>query len=229
MRQSEQTSSTMSAMKRLLMFGVLALGACRSAHDLDKPPPGYREPPPVPRVKQTFDSKTGRVTHEWSEIAFADRRAVKDGPETKYSAEGQKISEGTWSRGQKRGTWRFWYADGALKSETIYAAPQLTTMTFWHPNGKIAVQGPALDDSRQGHWRVWTQAGLLAEEGPYVGSSRQGTWKIYSDDGTRVTEVVYAKNIRTSAGAPVECEPVWQAGSGPGAPAAVPAAAELPR
>ena len=86
----------------------------------------------------------------------------------------------------------------ALKSETIYAGPQLTTMTFWHPNGRVALRGPALDGSRQGLWRVWTQAGLLAEEGTYVGSVRQGTWKVYSEDGTRVTEIVYAKNVRVS-------------------------------
>jgi hypothetical protein len=41
-----------------------------------------------------------------------------------------------------------------------------------------------------------------------------------------VTEIVYAKNVRVSAGAPVECEPVWQEGSGPGAPLTPAPAAE---
>ena len=212
MRRRVERSTTMRSMRHVATFALALLGACRSEHGLNLPPPGYREPPPVARVKQTFDAKTGRVTHEWNEIAFADRRAVKDGVEAKYFANGQKMWEGTWARGQKRGTWRFWYESGALKSETIYAGPQLTTMTFWHPNGRVALRGPALDGSRQGLWRVWTQAGLLAEEGTYVGSVRQGTWKVYSEDGTRVTEIVYAKNVRVSAGAPVPCEPVWQEG-----------------
>lgn len=203
---------------------LLALAACRTEHNLDRPPADYREPPP-PRlqVKQSFDPKTGKLAHEYSQLVFVDRRPVKDGKEVKYFPNGEKQCEGEWKQGEKHGTWRFYYESGAIKSETHFGGRTPMTMTFWHPNGQVSLQGPAVDGSRQGVWRVWRKNGLLAEEGPFVGSVRDGLWRIYSEDGTSVAEVVYRKNVRQSASAPVPCEPVWfsrAAASGAGAPAA---------
>jgi len=192
-----------------LSLGSLSALACRSEHGLDRPPPGYVEPPPVERTQQRVDPKTGKVTHAWNEITFPNRPPVKHGIEAKFSSNGVKVSEGQWNQGKKTGTWRFYYASGVLKSETIYAGPKTPAqMTFWHENGRVMLQGPALDGSRHGRWRHWTNAGLLAEEGEYQGSQREGTWKIYNADGTQVTDVVYSKNRRVSLGETRPCEPV---------------------
>lgn len=190
---------------------LVALAACRVEHGLNRPPADWREPPP-PRlqVKQSFDPRTGKLAHEWTQLVFVDRRPVKEGKEVKYFASGEKMCEGEWRQGQRIGAWRFWYESGSPKSESFYGdARTPTTMTFWHANGQVSMQGPAINGSRQGTWRVWRKNGLLAEEGPMVGSVRQGAWRLYSEDGRSVTEVVYAKNVRVSAGTPQPCEPVW--------------------
>lgn len=213
-------------MKRALAgFVLFALAACRAEHGLDQPPADYREPPPPKlQVKQSFDAKTGKLAHEWTQLVFVDRRPLKDGREVKYFANGEKLCEGEWKRGEKCGAWRFYYESGALKSETCYGdARTPTTMTFWHPNGQISLQGPAINGSRQGTWRVWRKNGLLAEEGPFVGSVREGAWRLYSEDGKSVTEVVYSKNVRVSAGVPAPCEPVWAAPAAPAVDGAAPA------
>jgi len=203
----------MRAMSRLALAPLLflALTACRVEHGVNRPPADYREPPP-PRlqVKQNFDAKTGKLVHEYTQLVFVDRRPVKDGKEVKYSPTGEKLVEGEWKQGKRFGAWRFYYADGSVKSESFYGdARTPTTMTFWHDNGQVSMQGPAVNGSRQGTWRVWRKNGLLAEEGPFVGSVREGAWKVWSEDGKSVTEIVYSKNVRVSASTPVPSEPVW--------------------
>ncbi len=195
----------------LAPFLLLALAACRVEHGLNRPPADYREPPaPKLQVKQSFDPKTGKLTHEYTQLVFVDRRPVKDGKEVKYSPTGEKVVEGEWKQGKRFGAWRFYYENGKPKSESYYGdARTPTTMTFWHDNGQVSMQGPAINGSRQGTWRVWRKNGLLAEEGPYVGSVREGAWKVWSEDGKAVTEIVYSKNVRVSAGTPTPSEPVW--------------------
>lgn len=196
---------------RFVILAVLC-GAvsCRVEHGLDRPPAGAAATvAPRVQVKQVFDPKSGRLLHEWSQLTYVDHRPIKDGVETKYSENGSKAWEGSWKNGKKSGTWRFFYADGQIKSQTTFGGPrQLATMTFWHPNGQVSLQGPAIDGVRQGRWRIWHKDGTLAEEGDFVGSVREGPWKVYSDDGKFVTEVVYSKNLRIASGAPQPCEPV---------------------
>lgn len=195
---------------RTSALALLLLVACRSEHGLDKPPPGYREPPPRAQVKQSYDPKTGRLAHEYTELVYGWRRPVKDGREVKFAPNGEKLWEGTWKNGEKVGAWRFYYASGAPKSETFYGdARTPTTMTFWHENGQPSLQGPAINGVRQGTWRVWRKNGLLAEEGNYAGSLREGAWKVYGEDGRTVSEVLYSRNVRVSAGAPEACDPIW--------------------
>jgi hypothetical protein len=212
----------MAAMSRLPLVLLVLLGGCRVQHDVHRTPDARAAEPPRLQVKQSFDKATGRLAHEYSQLVFVDRRPVKDGREVKYFANGETMWEGTWKEGRKVGAWRFFYEDGTPKSETIYGdARTPTTMTFWHPNGRVSLQGPAINGSRQGTWRIWRKSGLLAEEGPFVGSVREGRWRIYSADGTSVTEVQYSKNVRVSAGTPEACAPVWAEGA-PGSGAVAP-------
>lgn len=195
----------------VVVLGCLcSAAACRVEHGLNRPPAGAASTAaPRVQVKQVFDPKSGRLLHEWSQLTYVDHRPVKDGVETKYAANGSKAWEGSWKNGKKSGTWRCFYADGQIKSQTTFGgARQVATMTFWHPNGQVSLQGPAIDGVRQGRWRIWHKDGSLAEEGDFVGSVREGTWKVYSDDGKFVTEVVYSKNVRVASGTPVACEPV---------------------
>lgn len=185
-----------------------ALAACRVEHNLNRAPQVPQAPGSTRvQVKQVYDPESGRLLHEWTQLTFADRRAQKDGVETKYAANGAKSWEGHWKAGKKTGTWRYYYADGQIKSQTTFAGPRTSALqTFWHPNGQVSLQGPAIDGVRQGTWRIWRKDGTLAEEGAFLGSLREGPWKVYSEDGTLVTEVVYQRNLRISSGTPQPCE-----------------------
>lgn len=198
-----------NAERLLIACGLLVvLAACRVEHDMNRVPLSPVQPGATrTQVKQVFDPKSGRLLHEWTQLTFTDRRPIKDGAETKYSASGAKVWEGHWKNGEKHGVWRFFYADGQIKSQTSYLGPRTSALqTFWHPNGQVSLQGPAIDGVRQGVWRIWRKDGTLAEEGSFLGSLREGPWKVYSEDGKLVTEVVYQRNLRVSSGAPQPLE-----------------------
>ena len=184
----------------LAPFLLLALAACRVEHGLNRPPADYREPPaPKLQVKQSFDPKTGKLTHEYTQLVFVDRRPVKDGKEVKYSPTGEKVVEGEWKQGKRFGAWRFYYENGKPKSESYYGdARTPTTMTFWHDNGQVSMQGPAINGSRQGTWRVRLDDGSFAT-GPYVDDKRQGLWVVTWPDGVKRAEGPMLKGVRSGA------------------------------
>src|SRR5262249_22198736 len=144
-------------------------------------------------TRQRFDPKSGKLVRQWSELVRPGTPSRKQGQETLYYPSGAKEWQREFKDGKPFGWWRRWYENGRLHSECFYSdVPSETTMTFWYADGKVQMQGPAVNGVRQGRWRAYHPSGLLAEEGEFQGSQREGKWLFYSEDGQVVTEVFYA-------------------------------------
>lgn len=87
---------------------------------------------------------------------------------------GWKVGEGPVRDDLEEGLWRFWYADGQLRSEGAYTA------------GK-----------RNGTWTEWAPAGWKQASGPYVRGERTGLWTTWYPSGQRQTEIYWIKGHRT--------------------------------
>ncbi|MFN0242211.1 MAG: toxin-antitoxin system YwqK family antitoxin [Planctomycetota bacterium] len=199
---SSRTHAAHRALVAAFLVSAGSLVACRYETGLSRPLPGATrtalpgEPLRVETRKKT-DPATGRVVHEWSVLHLDGHSPVKHGRETVWSANGVKLWEREYDRGKPHGVWRSYYSDGAPNTESFFGDPNVATqMSFWYPNGKLRMQGPAQNGVRNGRWRIWYDDGSLAEEGDFAGSFREGEWQVRSKDGSTCSIVVYERNVR---------------------------------
>ena len=84
---------------------------------------------------------------------------------------GLKIGEGiTNAEGKRKGQWRQFYEDGALKSE-----------------------GAFTDGKREGSWKFYAETGQLVQEGTYRDGEFHGNWRWYYIDGSLHRNESYRK------------------------------------
>jgi antitoxin component YwqK of YwqJK toxin-antitoxin module len=123
----------------------------------------------------------------------------RDGPEREYGAGGALLSERFFARNVPTGLWRTWYADGTPRSEVDFGEPgsDVTRPSrFWHPNGRLAAEGPTRAAVREGAWSYWTEDGVLARTGSYRAGERDGPWTFYDAKGAKQAEGVYRRGER---------------------------------
>ncbi|WP_075342861.1 toxin-antitoxin system YwqK family antitoxin [Tenacibaculum agarivorans] len=89
----------------------------------------------------------------------------------------------------------YWEND-TLASEGIYINGKANgDMKWYHPNGKLAGEGPMVDDKREGLWKVYeSEFGKLSAEGYFVKGIKHGTWKIFRENGALWKEQLWEHN-----------------------------------
>ena len=132
----------------------------------------------------TRHSKTGVVLRTWSEWSAPSGRGDKHGPERTWYQSGAREWEREFDHGTPIGHWRGWYEDGTPMAESFHSTDSATVMSFWHSNGQLSAQGPALNGARSGSWSHWYANGQVREAGEYVDGRRSGEWSLFHEDGS---------------------------------------------
>ncbi|MSR63099.1 MAG: hypothetical protein EXS08_11715 [Planctomycetes bacterium] len=177
----------------LALLGAL-LGGCLVQH---APPAAPGPSSAHERRRSTFPD--GSLRREAEVLVWSDGRIERDGLEREYSATGTLVAESHFEHGVSVGLARTWFDDGRPRSEVDFgtrAAPLLTPNRFWHANGKLAAEGPALAGVREGLWHYWNEDGSPAREGGYRSGKRDGAWTFYDEKGVKRAAGLYALGQR---------------------------------
>jgi uncharacterized protein len=117
-----------------------------------------------------------------------------------YHPHGQLRVEGTYlDEGAKDGVWKYYYADGTLDSEEIYAKGKITGVQKYHrEDGTLSRQDETY--KREGNdYRSFTRyyrSGQVREQGQMKGETTEGVVRRFNPDGTLVSIEYYKDGSR---------------------------------
>jgi len=114
---------------------------------------------------------------------------------------GKLIYEGRFLNDRPTGTFKYYYPDGKLKSETTFLKGTEKVYTvIYHPNQKIASQGIYLDQQRDSIWNYFNDKGMLLETVTLKKGIKSGGRKIYNkDNGQLICEENYKNDTLDGA------------------------------
>ena len=175
---------------------VLLSGACL----VQRPPPDPPAATSKHETRKSFHPGEDVVRSETQLLIWSDGRVERDGAEREYFSDGTLAAERYFAHDQACGQWRTWFHGGTPRSEADFGThgvtPAPATNRFWHPNGKLAAEGPAIAGVREGQWSYWNDAGVLVREGGYRQGRRDGPWRFYDERGQRRSAGSYALGQR---------------------------------
>ena len=106
----------------LLWLGILcllAIGGCwfffmniRVEHTQMSP-----EPDGSFHTQSYYRGNSAVVEWEFQEIARPDGSRVRHGPATRFSPDGRRLEQGSFSYGKREGPWTFWHEDGTFDDQ----------------------------------------------------------------------------------------------------------------
>lgn len=103
-----------------------------------------------------------------------------------YSDHNTYTSAGRFNEERAVGKWEYFYDDGRLRSEEVYADGNYLN-NMWDENGRqIVTDG-------EGQWITYYDNGVVSETGAIVGGKREGLWKGYHENGKPYFEEYYRR------------------------------------
>ena len=122
---------------------------------------------------------------------------VKHGRERTFYRSGQIEVERHWTSGEPTGIWRAWWESGTQKSVCEFTRDgSATQMSFWHANGKLEAQGPAINGRRIGHWEFFHANGAKEFSGDFQGGIREGEWTSWDECGDVIESAHFERGVK---------------------------------
>ena len=129
-------------------------------------------------------------------INVIDKNGKKQGVWKKYE-QGKLQYEGQFKDDVPYGTFKYYHANGKLKSVTefVQGVHKVNTVIY-DEKGKKASEGGYIDQQKDGLWRYYTNNETLIKEENYSEGKRSGLWRTYSPDGVLLEECNYLNDKR---------------------------------
>ena len=129
-------------------------------------------------------------------INVTDKNGKKQGVWKKYE-HGKLLYEGQFKDDVPYGTFKYYHANGKLKSVTEFMQGVHKVKTIiYYENGKKASEGAYVDQQKDGLWRYYSDKDTLIKEENYSEGKRSGLWKTYSSSGELLEECNYLNDKR---------------------------------
>ena len=114
---------------------------------------------------------------------------------------GKLVYEGRFLNDRPIGTFKYYYPDGKLKSETTFLKGTEKVYTvIYHPNQKIASQGIFINQQKDSVWNYFSDKGILLETVTLKKGIKTGVRKIYNkDNGQLIGEENYRNDTLEGA------------------------------
>lgn len=127
-------------------------------------------------------------------VNVTDKNGKKQGVWKKYE-NGKLLYEGQFKDDVPYGTFKYYHANGKLKSVTefLQGVHKVKTVIYYE-NGKKASEGTYVDQQKDGLWRYYSNKDTLIKEENYSEGKRSGLWKTFSADGMLLEECNYLKD-----------------------------------
>lgn len=125
-----------------------------------------------------------------------DKNGKKQGVWKKYE-QGKLVYEGQFKDDVPYGTFKYYHANGKLKSTTNFeqGVHKVRTVIF-HENGRKASEGVYIDQQKDGEWRYYSEHDTLIKVENYKAGKRNGLWQTYSPSGVLLEECNYLNDKR---------------------------------
>ena len=125
-----------------------------------------------------------------------DKNGKKQGAWKKYE-QGKLVYEGQFKDDVPYGTFKYYHANGKLKSTTDFEQGVHKVHTvIYHENGKKASEGRYIDQLKDGEWRYYSDRDVLIKVENYSVGKRNGLWQTYSPEGVLLEECGYLNDKR---------------------------------
>lgn len=123
-----------------------------------------------------------------------DKNGKKQGPWKKYE-NGVLIYEGQFENDVPKGTFKYYYPDGKLKSisEFVTGVSKVNVKTY-HENGNVASQGMFINQQKDGQWKYYSDKNVLLSEENYKLGKKYGRFVTYSVEGYKLKEENYTND-----------------------------------
>lgn len=136
------------------------------------------------------------VVFSQDRVNVTDKNGKKQGTWKKYE-KGQLVYEGQFKDDVPYGTFKYYHANGKLKSVTEFQqGVHKVRTTIYHENGHKASEGAYIDQLKDGEWRYYSDRDTLIKVENYRMGDKHGLWKTYSTSGVLLEEANYLKNKR---------------------------------
>lgn len=115
---------------------------------------------------------------------FEDKEMkIQNGTFRWYYANGKLKTYGIYSHGQKEGMWLNWYSDGTLKDSSTYIKSSHSGISLsWYKNG-YPKDSMNINKEGFGLYAAWFSNGAPSEIGRYKDFKRNGKWAYYHANG----------------------------------------------
>ncbi|MCQ2263675.1 MAG: hypothetical protein MJZ70_05270 [Bacteroidales bacterium] len=119
----------------------------------------------------------------------------KEGFWKKYDDKGVLLYEGTFNNGVPVGTFKYYHANGKLKSTTnfIQGTHKVHTILF-DQNEKLAAEGDFVDQLKDGEWIYYSEKGTTIKTENYKIGKKHGDFKTFSAETGLLLEVCHYDN-----------------------------------
>lgn len=138
---------------------------------------------------------TMSVFAQTDDINRTDAQGRKQGVWKKYQ-NGKLLYEGQFKDDVPYGTFKYYHANGKLKSVTEFQqGVHKVYTTIYHDNGHKASEGSFVDQIKDGEWRYYANTDTLITVENYNKGKKIGCWKTYSaQTGVLLEETNYLDN-----------------------------------
>jgi uncharacterized protein len=140
-----------------------------------------------PYLEQEYENdiiiRLTSTDHEGNVLAsFGDPSGTFSFSALRY--DGSKYSSGSFSKGERSGTWTYYYRNGNLKEVTNYTEGSITgEAVAYHPNGQLRSVLPYMNGILHGHYKSYTVNGIIESDGYFKDGRRDNIWNNYFPDG----------------------------------------------
>jgi antitoxin component YwqK of YwqJK toxin-antitoxin module len=155
-------------------------------------------------IKRTINPQTGKVS---SKGAYQNGKAT--GVHRQYDENGEvssstlydqgiKLAEGIVDeQGRKQGPWKFFYADGSLKSEGSYKDDlKVNSWHYFFEDGKLEQEGKYNAGAATGEWNWYYTNGELRRTEEFYNGLEEGMSMEYNDTGAVIAQGEYVEGFK---------------------------------
>ena len=107
----------------------------------------------------------------------------------------KKLEEGAYDEnGKKTGTWKIYYANGALEEEGVYVDGEKNGLwKRYFKTGGLRSEGIYENGREEKEWKYYSQDGQIEALGGYEAGEKNGEWQLFSSTGQLSGIKTYAK------------------------------------
>lgn len=128
-------------------------------------------------------------------INRVDAKGKKQGPWKKYE-NGILIYEGQFENDVPKGTFRYYFPNGKLKSvsEFVAGVSKVKVVTY-HENGNVASEGVFVDQQKDGQWKYYSDKNILLSEENYKLGKKNGLFVTYAVSGNKLKRENFVNDV----------------------------------